>query len=148
MYSKEYCPHIAEIDKNLFIGSQFSTHKKVLEDFCIDNVFFIGRKIKEKISYVKYEYFDIEDNILCVDKIKEIGQKICKDIDILSENNKKVLICCQLGRNLSVVIIIMYLHHKYPNITYYDIIKKIKTVRNIGINIIFENYLLKNWNNL
>jgi protein-tyrosine phosphatase len=148
MYSKEYCPHIAEIDTNLFFGSKFSTHKKVLEDFSIDNVFLIGCKIKEKISNVKYDFFDIEENINGLDTIKKIGQKICNKIDILLENKKNVLICCQLGRNLSVFIIIMYLHHKYSHMTYYDIITKIKSVRNIGINIIFENFLVKNWNNL
>lgn len=143
-----YSPHICEVEPNLFFGGQFSTQPKVLEDFFIDNVFHFGFTPTEKLTFVNYIFFDLEDNWSALESIINAGKKLYNEIDNLLQNNKKVLICCQLGRSRSATIITMYLHHKYPHYTYYNIVAKIKKVRSISINKSFEDYLISNWDKL
>lgn len=93
-------------------------------------------------------FFDIEDNWSGLENIINSGKKLYNEIDNLLKDNKKVLICCLLGRSRSATIITMYLHHKYPNYTYFDIVNKIKKHRSISINKTFEDYLISNWDKL
>ena len=146
--NNSYSSHISEVEHNLFFGSLFSTQRNILQNYSIDNIFHFGFTATDKLSGVTYEYFDIEDNWSGLENIIATGKKLVNEIDNLLNDNKKVLVCCQAGRSRSATIIIMYLHHKYPDYTYYDIVAKIKQVRSISLNKTFEDYLIANWENL
>lgn len=143
-----YSPDCAQVENNLFFGNKNSTQIKLLEDLGIDYVFHFGFTINERLPNIKYEYFEIEDNFTGLVSIIETGKKLCNEIDELLQQNKKVLVCCQVGRSRSATIIVLYLHHKYPDMTYYDVVTKIKQVRTISINKTFEDFLITHWNQI
>jgi hypothetical protein len=129
--------HIGKINDNLFLGSSFSTNHLTLKEFGITYIFNLGFTITNTCG-CKNEYFDLDDNSQSVQKMMSIGEYISKKIDKLIQT-EKILICCVAGKSRSASMVALYLHHKYPKLTYEEIIKEIKKVRSISINQTFAD---------
>lgn len=134
-----YNNSIAEIDENLYLGSRVSI--QYINEFKIKNVFHIGFTPEFYEKNVNYFYIDLEDNSQSVNKMIDEGKKIIQKINTCFEKGEKVLICCVMGRSRSASMTVMWLHYKYPKMSYDDVVKKIKTKRTISINQTFVDFL-------
>ena len=132
---------IAEVDTNLFLGSKESTNVDMLAELNIQNVFHIGFVPATKMPSIQYHFFDLEDNGESVDAMLDIGMSIVPKIKECLERGEKTLVCCLMGRSRSASMMVMCLHDKYPDMSYRDIVAKIKKVRSISINQTFADKL-------
>lgn len=142
--------HIAKIENNLFLGSLFSITPETLEEYNITYIFHFGFEIPKPIldndyfcKSCKHEYFALEDNYQSVDEMIKISdyviQKICELI-----NTETILVCCVAGKSRSASMIALYLHHKYPELSYEEIINdRIKKFRTIDINQTFSEAIIR-----
>lgn len=146
--------HIAQIEPHLFLGSSFSLNPEILQQHKITYIFHFGFEIAEPIlatpyfrtQQVKHEYFDLEDNSQSVNKMLSISDYVVKRIhEILQSNtattnNENVCGCCVAGKSRSASMIALYLHYKYPHLSYDEIINnRIKKYRSIAINMSFAD---------
>jgi hypothetical protein len=138
--------HIAQIENNLFLGSCYSVDIETLKKFNITYIFHCGFPISSSLlnddyflNICKHEYFEFEDNSQSVHKMLEFGDYIIDKIDKLIDT-ETILVCCVAGKSRSASMIALYLHHKYPELSYEDIINyRIKKVRSISINQTFAD---------
>ena len=145
---------IAKIDNNLFLGSFVSVNSEILQELNITYIFHLGFEISDQIlnheyfkKYCKHEYFDINDDSISVNKMLKISNYIVSKIDELlnienilddTKNIENVLVCCPTGKSRSASMIALYLHYKYPKLSYEEIINnKINNVQSISINKTF-----------
>jgi len=141
--------NIANIDKNIYLGSCFSVDPKILQEYNIKYVFHIGFEMVEPIlksdyvsKNVKREHFDVDDDVQSASKMMDIGKHICDKIKQIDSSNN-ILVCCVAGRSRSASVIVRYLHNKYPYLTYDEIITYINKRRETNINKGFETELKK-----
>ena len=130
--------HIAEIETNLFLGSSFSVHPEIVKQLNITYIFHLGFEININGYTCKHEYFDLEDNLQSVDKMLKISDYITKKIKTLIDT-ETILVCCVAGKSRSASMIALYLHYKYPHLSYEEIIGQINKFRSISINKAFSN---------
>jgi len=138
--------HIAKIENNLFLGSCYSVNPETLQKHNITYIFHCGFQISSSVlndeyflNSCKHEYFDFEDNSQSVHKMLEFGDYIVDKIDKLIDT-ETILVCCVAGKSRSASMIALYLHHKYPELSYEEIINdRIKKVRSISINQTFAD---------
>jgi protein-tyrosine phosphatase len=130
--------HISKIENNLFLGSSFSVHPEIVKKLNITYIFHLGFEININDYNCKHEYFDLGDNLQSVDKMLKISDYIVKKIEMLI-NTETILVCCVAGKSRSASMIALYLHYKYPKLSYEEIIEQIKKVRDISINKAFSN---------
>jgi hypothetical protein len=140
---------IAKIDNNVYLGSCFAVDPNILQEYNIKYVFHIGFEIVEPIlkhpyvaKNVKHEHFDVSDDVQSAPKMMEIGKYICNAIKHIDTSNN-ILVCCVAGKSRSASVIVRYLHNKYTNLSYDEIIAYINKLRDIGINKGFESELKK-----
>ncbi len=132
--------NIAKIEDKLFLGSMFSISNDNIQKYGINFIFHIGFEIPKGIDTCQHEYFELEDRGSETSKMLEISDYIVKKINTLISSSYTVLVCCVAGRSRSASMIALYLHSKYPNLSYEEIInKKIKPFRSISINKNFED---------
>jgi protein-tyrosine phosphatase len=68
----------------------------------------------------------------------KISDYVSNKIDELI-NTETILVCCVAGKSRSASMIALYLHHKYPELSYEEIINnRIKKFRSISINQTFS----------
>ena len=146
--------HIAKIENNLFLGSLFSITPETLQEHNITYIFHFGFEIPKPIldteyfcKSCKHEYFDLEDNSQSFSEMLKISdyviQKICELI-----NTETILVCCVAGKSRSASMIALYLHHKYPELSYEEIINdRINKFRCIDINQTFTEAIIIKINN-
>ena len=147
--------HIAKIENNLFLGSLFSITPETLQEHKITYIFHFGFEIPKPIlendyfrKSCKHEYFDLEDDSQSVEKMLKISdyviQKICEII-----NKETILVCCVAGKSRSASMIALYLHDKYPELSYEEIINdRIEKFRSISINQAFSEAIIQKINNV
>ncbi len=133
--------NIAKIDNNLFLGSLFSTTIETLKENKITYIFHFGFQIAKPnlndsyfLENCKHEYFNLEDTPESTEQMLKISDYIVKKIDELINKGETVLVCCVAGKSRSASIVTLYLHYKYPNASYEDIIDFILKRRDISIN--------------
>ena len=137
--------HIAKIENHLFLGSLFSITPETLQENNITYIFHFGFEIPKPIleneyfcKSCKHEYFDLEDNSYSVEEMLKISDYVSNKIDELI-NTETILVCCVAGKSRSASMIALYLHHKYPELSYEEIINnRIKKFRSISINQTFS----------
>jgi hypothetical protein len=137
--------HIAKIENHLFLGSLFSITPETLQENNITYIFHFGFEIPKPIleneyfcKSCKHEYFDLEDNSYSVEEMLKISDYVSNKIDKLI-NTETILVCCVAGKSRSASMIALYLHHKYPELSYEEIINnRIKKFRSISINQTFS----------
>jgi hypothetical protein len=137
--------HIAKIENHLFLGSLFSITPETLQENNITYIFHFGFDIPKPIleneyfcKSCKHEYFDLEDNSYSVEEMLKISDYVSNKIDKLI-NTETILVCCVAGKSRSASMIALYLHHKYPELSYEEIINnRIKKFRSISINQTFS----------
>jgi len=124
----------ADLDNGLYFGSWHSTNHKILEELKINDVFYITIDPTPQKDNVNYHDIYFEDNIQNADKLfYEILPNLLEEINNLITNQKKVLICCSMGRSRSATIATSYLM-KYNNMNLDEALTFIKERRNININ--------------
>lgn len=130
------------------MGSSHSVTPETLEEHNITYIFHLGFAISQETldseyfrNSCKHEYFSLEDNSQSVDEMLKIGEYIVEKIHTLMKTNvENVLVCCLMGRSRSASMIALYLHSKYPELSYEEIInKRIKKFRSISINQTFSD---------
>lgn len=142
--------HIAKIESNLFLGSLFSITPETLQEYNITYIFHFGFEIPKPIldsdyfcKSCKHEYFDLEDNSQSVNEMLKISDYVTKKIGELI-NTETILVCCVAGKSRSASMIALYLHHKYPELSYEEIINdRINKFRSISINQTFTEAIIK-----
>lgn len=142
--------HIAKIENNLFLGSIFSITPETLQEYNITYIFHFGFEIPKQIldndyfcNSCKHEYFDLEDNSQSVKEMLKISGYIIEKIGDLI-NTETILVCCVAGKSRSASMVALYLHHKYPELSYEEIIKnRINRFRTISINQTFSEAIIK-----
>jgi hypothetical protein len=146
--------HIAQIDKNLFLGSLFSVNPEILQHYNITHIFHFGFEIPKPIldsnylqNYCKEEYFNLEDTSESVEKMLQMSFEVNPKIDKLINANKNVLVCCVAGKSRSASIVTLYLHHKYPTLSYEELMDFINKKRSISLNPGFGNAIKNKINN-
>ena len=136
---KNKTPHdISQITNNIFIGNFTSSRCKTnLTDKNISAILNIsGIEVNPYTS--NYLFFDINDNPS--ENIKAIFNQCFEFIDKNVENNKNVLVHCQMGISRSTTIVIYYLMKK-NNIKFqdaYDIVKNKRSVANPNFGFVFQ----------
>jgi protein tyrosine/serine phosphatase len=146
--------HIAKIENNLFLGSLFSITPETLQQHNITYIFHFGFEIPKPIldndyfcKSCKHEYFDLEDNSQSVNEMLKISDYVVKKICELI-NTETILVCCVAGKSRSASMIALYLHHKYPELSYEEIINdRINKFRCISINQTFTEAIMQKINN-
>lgn len=146
--------HIAQIEHNLFLGSLFSITPETLQKNNITYIFHFGFEIPKPIldhdyfcKSCKHEYFDLEDNSQSVKEMLKISDYVIKKINELI-NTETILVCCVAGKSRSASMIALYLHDKYHNLSYEEIINdRINKFRSISINQTFCEAIIKKMNN-
>jgi protein tyrosine/serine phosphatase len=146
--------NIAKIEKNLFLGSLFSIAPETLQENNITYIFHFGFEIPKHIldndyfcKSCKHEYFDLEDDSQSVNKMLKISDYVINKIHELI-NTETILVCCVAGKSRSASMIALYLHHKYPELSYEEIINdRINKFRSISINQTFTEAIIKKINN-
>lgn len=146
--------HIAKIENNLFLGSLFSITPETLQEYNITYIFHFGFEIPKPIldndyfcKSCKHEYFDLEDNSQSVKEMLNISDYVTTKINELI-NTETILVCCVAGKSRSASMIALYLHHKYPELSYEEIINdRINKIRSISINKTFSEAIMQKINN-
>jgi protein tyrosine/serine phosphatase len=146
--------HIAKIENNLFLGSLFSITPETLQEYNITYIFHFGFEIPKPIldndyfcKSCKHEYFDLEDNSQSVKEMLNISDYVTTKIYELI-NTETILVCCVAGKSRSASMIALYLHHKYPELSYEEIINdRINKIRSISINKTFTEAIIQKINN-
>jgi hypothetical protein len=122
---------IAKIEPHLFLGSCYSLTPEILQEHNITHIFHLGVEIPVATFESDYfrqscknEYFELEDNSHNVNEMMQIGDYICQKIKTLMEKAtiENILVCCLMGRSRSASMIALYLHSKYPELSYEEII--------------------------
>lgn len=146
--------HIAKIDKNLFLGSLFSVNPEILQHYNITHIFHFGFEIPRPILDTNYfrdsctpEFFYLEDTPENAEKMLQMSFKVNPKIDKLINANKNVLVCCVAGKSRSASIVTLYLHYKYPTLSYEELMDVINKKRSISLNPGFENAIKNKINN-
>ena len=63
-------------------------------------------------------------------------------------NTETILVCCVAGKSRSASMIALYLHDKYPELSYEEIINdRINKFRSISINQTFSEAIIQKINN-
>jgi protein-tyrosine phosphatase len=116
---------------------------KGVNHYCIDTVFHIGFEIEEnmKLEGVMYHFIDLQDDSASADRMIQYARKVIPQIDECLLRGESVLVCCLMGRSRSASLIIYWMHTKYPEMSYEDVVNKIKTVRTISPNQTFADKL-------
>ncbi len=80
----------------------------------------------------------------------EISDYVVKKIDkLINIENETILVCCVAGKSRSASMIALYLHYKYSELSYEEIINnKIEKFRHISINRGFSEALRRKINNM
>lgn len=146
--------HIAKIEENLFLGSLFSAAPSSVEGNQITHIFHLGFEIPTpnlSTPYFKehcqHEYFSLEDDPENTNRMITISEYIVPKIDELIKKGERVLVCCVAGKSRSASMIMLYLHHKYPNATYEELLQYVMSKREISINESFTNAIRNKINN-
>lgn len=132
--------HIAKIEDNLFLGSLFSITPETLQEHRITYIFHFGFDIPRPIldntyfrKSCKYEGFALEDNTESVNEMLQLSEYVVKRIRDLIET-ETILVCCVAGKSRSASMIALYLHHRYPELSYDEIINdRILPFRSVSI---------------
>ena len=137
--------HLQKIEDNLYLGSMAATQPEILKKYGITYVIHIGFELNfinenedTSLNNIKEEYIELEDNAQSVDNMMNVSEYVVRKIKELIKT-ETILVCCVAGRSRSASMITLYLHDKYPDLTYEEIIGKIKKVRSISINKTFED---------
>jgi len=135
--------NIAIIDEHLYLGNKQSTQPDILDHFGVQNVFHIGFEIEEnmKLEDVMYHFIDLQDDSASADRMMQYAKEVIPQIDECLLRGEAVLVCCLMGRSRSASLIIYWMHTKYPDLSYEDVVNKIKTVRTISPNQTFADKL-------
>jgi hypothetical protein len=147
-------PHIAKIESNLFLGSLFSVTPETLREYNITYIFHFGFEIPKPIldneyfrASCKNEYFDLEDDAHSTGKMLQISDYVVSKIHELIKT-ETILVCCVAGKSRSASMIALYLHHKYPELSYEEIINdRIEKYRSVSINQAFSEAIIRRFLN-